>query len=444
MPSAFRFTPLFIALTATIPFAAQANEDKADGFIEGSSFNLHFRNAYFNRDNHNAGVRDTREWGQGAVARFESGYTPGVVGFGLDTHAMQGLKLDGGGGHAGTSILPTHQKNEDELGAAPHSFSTAGAAVKLKAFDTELKAGDLFLTNPVIAGGETRMLPQTFRGVSLTNTSIDGLLLEGGQVSFTKPYNQSGHRRIDTYYGSLGEHDKSKHLNWAGASWSGTPNITANLYAAELKDIWNQYYADFDYTYVVNDLVSLNPGVHFYHTQDTGQALLGKIDNNTYSVHFTVNAGFHSVTAAYQRVNGNTPFDYINLGDSVYLDNSRMYSDFNAPNERSWKLQYNYDFAGVGIPGLSTVLSYSRGEADLTKATQDTTHYDYYRADGKNAMHWERDVDVKYVFQEGDLKDLSVLVRYATHRGSQGYASIDSNSDNDELRVIVDYPLNVF
>ncbi|MFP3589585.1 OprD family outer membrane porin, partial [Paraburkholderia sp. SIMBA_055] len=79
------------------------------------------------------------------------------------------------------------------------------------------------------------MLPQTFRGVSLTNTSIDGLLLEGGQVSFTHPYNQSGHRRIDTYYGSLDEHDKSKHLNWAGASWSGTEHITANLYAAELK-----------------------------------------------------------------------------------------------------------------------------------------------------------------------------------------------------------------
>ena len=69
---------------------------------------------------------------------------------------------------------------------------------------------------------------------------------------------------------------------------------------------------------MVNDLVSLNPGLHFYHTQDTGQALLGNIDNNTYSLHFTVNAGYHSITAAYQRVNGNTPFDYINLGDSVY------------------------------------------------------------------------------------------------------------------------------
>ncbi|WP_153786497.1 OprD family porin [Pseudomonas sp. EMN2] len=441
MSFAFRFTPLFLALTATIPLAAQADEDKADGFIEGSTLNLHFRNAYFNRNELNRDVRDKREWGQGAVARFESGYTPGVIGFGLDAHGILGLKLDGGAGHAGTSILPNHIKDDGSQGAAPHSFSTAGGAIKLKGFDTEFKAGDLFLTNPVIAGGESRMLPQTFRGFALTNTSIDGLMLEGGQVSFTKPYNQSGHRRIDTYYGALEDGDKSKHLNWAGASWSGTENVTANVYAAELKDIWNQYYADFDYTYQVNDLVSLNPGAHYYHTQDTGQSLLGKIDNNTYSLHFTVAAGFHSVTAAYQRVNGNTPFDYINLGDSIYLDNSRMYSDFNAPNERSWKLQYDYDFAGVGVPGLTSSLSYSRGEADLTKATQDTTHYDYYNADGKHATHWERDFDLKYVFQEGQLKDLSVLLRYASHRANAAYAA---QSDNDEVRVIIDYPVNVF
>ncbi|MDF0730209.1 OprD family porin [Pseudomonas entomophila] len=440
---AFRFTPLFVALSATIPVAAQADEDKADGFIDGTSLNLHVRNAYFHRNQLDAGVRDNREWGQGALARFESGYTPGVLGVGVDAHGILGLKLDGGGGHAGTSLLPYHQKNADELGAAPHAFSTAGAAVKFRAFDTELKAGDLFLSNPVIAGGETRLLPQTFRGVALRNTRIDGLLLEGGQVSFTKPYNQSGHRRIDTYYGNLAEGDKSRHLNWAGASWSGSESLTANLYAAELKDIWKQYYADVDYHYALSDLVSLNPGAHFYHTRDAGQALLGKIDNNTYSLHFTVAAGHHSVTAAYQRVNGNTPFDYINLGDSVYLDNSRMYSDFNGPNERSWKLQYDHDFAGLGIPGLSTSLSYSRGKLDLTKVDAESVGYGHwYSADGKDARHWERDLDLKYVVQAGQFKDLSVLLRYASHRGSQGYSAVDN--DNDEFRVIVDYPVNVF
>lgn len=55
------------------------------------------------------------------MARFESGYTPGTIGFGLDAHAMIGLKLDGGSGHAGTSILPSEPGDK-----ARHAFSTAG------------------------------------------------------------------------------------------------------------------------------------------------------------------------------------------------------------------------------------------------------------------------------------------------------------------------------
>jgi len=313
----------------------------------------------------------------------------------------------------------------------------------MRAFDTELKAGDLFLANPVIAGGETRMLPQTFRGVSLTNHSFDGWMIEGGQVSFTKPYNQSGHTRIGTSYGSLADGDESKHLNWAGVAWSGLPGLTSSLYASELKDIWNQYYYDLDYTYALNDMVSLNPGLHAYHTQDTGDALLGHIDNNTYSLHFTVGVGNHSVTAAYQRVNGNTPFDYISQGDSVYLDNSQQYSDFNGPNERSWKLKYGYDFVGLGLPGLTSAVSYSRGELDLTKVDPDSPGYaSWYSADGKNARHWERDIDLNYVVQGGKAKNLALRLQWATNRGGNGYGALDQ--DTDEYRVIVDYPLNVF
>ena len=156
-----------------------------------------------------------------------------------------------------------------------------------------------------------------------------------------------------------------------------------------------------------------------------------------------MNVGYHAVTAVYQRVNGNTPFDYINQGDSVYLDNSQIYSDFNGPNERSWKLKYAYDFAGLGVPGLTSSVQYSKGELDLTKADADSPGYgSWYSAEGKNAQHWERDVDVAYVFQEGQFKDLSVRLRWAAHRGSQGYSAVDN--DIDEYRVIVDYPVNIF
>ncbi|POA28365.1 outer membrane porin, OprD family [Pseudomonas sp. GW460-R15] len=439
MSITLKLSPLFIAMAATMAANVQAADDSSrEGFVEGASLKLNARNYYLNR-NRQQQTNDNIEWGQGFLGIFESGYTQGPVGFGVDANAMLGLKLDGGGGTGGSSILPI----SDDNGKAPGSFSSAGGALKMRALDTELKAGDLFLNNPVIAGGMSRMLPQTFRGVSLTNHSFDGWLIEGGQASFTKPYNQSGHQRIGTSYGKLADGDKSQHLNWAGVAWSGLPGLTSSLYASELKDIWNQYYYDLDYTYAVNELVSLNPGLHYYHTQDTGDALLGKIDNNTYSLHFTVGVGSHSVTAAYQRVNGNTPFDYIAQGDSIFLDNSQQYSDFNGPNERSWKLKYAYDFAGVGVPGLTSAVSYSRGTLDLTKVDPNSRGYaSFYNEAGKNAKHWERDVDLKYVVQGGTAKDLAVRLQWATNRGGNGYGALDT--DTDEYRVIVDYPLNVF
>ena len=439
MKNSLTFTPLFLAIAATIvPLAHAADAPPVEGFVEGSHLTINTRNYYMNRDRRDIHTDDSKEWGQGFIGKFESGFTQGTVGFGLDAYGLLGLKLDGGGGTDGSSILPVSDGN----GKAPTAFSSAGAALKIRAFDTELKAGDMFLTNPVIAGGETRMLPQTFRGVSLTNTSFEGWMFEGGQVSFDKPYNQSGMRRLTTTYGDLGD-QSSKHITWAGASWSGIPEITSNLYAAQLQDIWNQYYYDFDYTWALSEGITLNPGLHYYHTQDTGKALLGDIDNNTFSLHLALGIDGHKVTAVYQRVNGNTPFDYIYQGDSVYLDNSQQYSDFNGPNERSWKLQYEYDFAGLGIAGLTASASYSRGELDLTKADPDSIGYsNWYNPEGKNAHHWERDLGLKYVIQEGKAKDLAVTLRWATNRGNTAYQSVDS--DVDEYRVIIDYPIDVF
>ncbi|WP_404436046.1 OprD family outer membrane porin [Stutzerimonas chloritidismutans] len=89
-------------------------------------------------------------------------------------------------------------------------FSSAGAALKLHGFGSELKLGDQFITNPIIAGGTTRMLPQAFRGVTLVNRSVDNLLLEGGQVSHTNRNNQSGHAyRIETRMRAPPETSKS-------------------------------------------------------------------------------------------------------------------------------------------------------------------------------------------------------------------------------------------
>ena len=69
-------------LATTLPGVASANE----GFIEGSKANLGLRNFYINQDNRSGAASPSKseEWGQGFLLNFQSGYSQGPIGLGLD------------------------------------------------------------------------------------------------------------------------------------------------------------------------------------------------------------------------------------------------------------------------------------------------------------------------------------------------------------------------
>jgi hypothetical protein len=63
-------------------------------FFTDSKADVELRNVYFNRDFRQSGARDQAdEWAQGFIFHVQSGYTPGVVGFGVDALGMLGYKL---------------------------------------------------------------------------------------------------------------------------------------------------------------------------------------------------------------------------------------------------------------------------------------------------------------------------------------------------------------
>ena len=55
-------------------------------FLDDSKGSLDLRNFYMNRDfrQNTATQAKAEEWGQGFQLRFESGFTPGALGFGVD------------------------------------------------------------------------------------------------------------------------------------------------------------------------------------------------------------------------------------------------------------------------------------------------------------------------------------------------------------------------
>lgn len=413
------------------------NQADAKGFVEDSSLNFLVRNYYFNR-NKKDGATDARDWTQGFWANYNSGFTQGTVGFGVDAFGYLGLKLDGGSGYGGTGNLPVHDD-----GDKADDFGKAGAAVKIRISKTELKFGDMQPTAPVFAAGGTRLIPQTASGFNLLSSEIEGLDLEAGHfTSGTSPVTTARDGGLWAAYAAVETSD----VDFLGGKYAINDNLSVSLYGSEFKDIWRQYYGNLNWVLPVANDQSLAFDFNIYRTNDEGQAKAGEISNTTWSLAAAYSfLQAHTVTLAYQKVHGDTPFDYVGFGDdgagatgdSVFLANSVQYSDFNGPGERSWQVRYDLAMDTYGVPGLSFMARYINGTGiDGSHADADGAYVGLYGEDGS---HHETDLEAKYVIQQGPAKDLSFRMRQAFHRANAD----QGEADNNELRLIVEYPLSI-
>lgn len=109
----------------TVPTLAHAE------FIKDSKASIEFRNFYFNRDFRQEGASQSKaeEWAQGFLLRYESGYTEGTIGFGVDAIGLLGVKLDSSPDRSGTGLL----KRDRETGRAQDDYGEAGITAKLRA-----------------------------------------------------------------------------------------------------------------------------------------------------------------------------------------------------------------------------------------------------------------------------------------------------------------------
>lgn len=149
------------------------------------------------------------------------------------------------------------------------------------------------------------------------------------------------------------------------------------------------------------------------------------------------------MTLGYQKNHGDQPLDYLVMSgggfqDSIYLGNASQYADFNGPNEKSWRIDYNIDLASLGLPGASLSIRHVRGsDIDGTKTSPGSAYYGLY---GKNDKHHTTDLDARYVVQSGFAKDLLIRVRHARHRMTSG----NSDVDVDRFRLVLEYPVDIF
>ncbi|MDP9526338.1 OprD family porin [Pseudomonas protegens] len=414
--------------------ATQAMADgqaDAKGFVEDSSLKVLLRNAYIDRDKKD-GNRDQSEWGQAAIGTFSSGFTQGTVGVGVDAFGLYALRLDKGS-HSGGQGIDFFKRSESGNQTPAGDLAKAGAAVKFRLSNTVLTYGDQMPSLPVLNYDNARLLPESYTGTLITSKEIKGLELNAGR--FTAESRKSAEGRDS---GGL------KSINVLGGSYQFTEQFKGALYASDVEDVLKKQYVNLNYVFPLATDRSLTLDFNGYQTKldkayakDAGA---GGQDNKIWSLAATYAMGPHSFTLAHQRSTGDSHLGYAyggyqrgqnRVGDgggTIYLANS-YWSDFNAEDERSWQLGYGLDFGAFGVPGLTYNVAYVRGDNITTSTSTGGTEREIFN-------------QLKYVVQSGPAKDLSVKVRSSILRVSQ--KSSEYNDSGNELRVFVDYPINVF
>ncbi|WP_458238773.1 OprD family outer membrane porin, partial [Pseudomonas sp. P5_A2_2] len=217
----------------------------AEGFIDDSKLKLQLRNVYFNenfRDEHGMSARAARtaksertEWAQGFLLDYQSGFTQGTMGFGIDALGLFGVKLDSGRGRSGTGLLPVHDD-----GRAADEFASAGVTAKARLAKTTVKYGTLLPKTPVLIYNDARLLPQTYQGTQISSSDIENLTVTGGYLDRFKLRDSTDSMPIvpDGFSG-----DKSGDFSYAGAEYKLGKDLRLSYFYGELDNFYRQNFA---------------------------------------------------------------------------------------------------------------------------------------------------------------------------------------------------------
>ena len=408
---------VFSSLAAT---ALGMSTTASAAFFDDSKAAIELRNFYMNRDFRGSESTQAKaeEWAQGFILKFESGYTEGPIGFGVDALGLLGVKLDSSPDRSGTGILQRDSSNQPQ-----DDYGTAGLTAKAKMSNTTVHVGTLQPIIPVVMRNDSRLLPNIYRGAWLQSKELEGLTVDVGMLDRVSYRDSSDYEEMAVFNGGsrnivLGNTATSDEFVFAGARYQFTPELTGSYYYGGLDGIYDQHNFNVVHVLPIGDNQSFKTDLRYVRSTDDGGS---NVDNNAFGALFTYKIGGHGFTGGYQKMSGDTGFAYISGGDNSLI-NLLQINDFGNEDEKSWQVRYDYDFAAMGIPGLSLMTRYVTG---------DNVNVVDRASEGKE---WERDTDIAYVIQSGPMKNLGLKVRNATVRSNFG-------SDIDETRLILSYTM---
>ncbi len=309
--------------------------------------------------------------------------------------------------------------NSDFFDADNRSFITLSQAyLDGKWENTEIKLGRQTLDTPHADSDDIRMIPNYFEAYNITNTSIDDLTLTAGYIRKMAGWeNGVDSAKFVKIYKTLGTSDDTNGIYYTSASYEGIKDLSLSLWYYNYHNIANVIYAEAGYSYALTKDIMLTMGLQYDGSKESGTALLGKQDANTFglSIEFaSEETGIH-LLAAYNQDNGETGAMGLSLGGGAFFTSMEDQTlDAIGSAGKAWMIGMGYHFDTIGIDGLTTGIAYGNFKDDDSFS---------YEAN-------EIDAIIDYSFTD----KFSVTAAYASID-----FKISGTEDYDQFRVVANY-----
>jgi len=418
-----------VHLLACLGLSLGSSSLLAEGFIDDSHGTLTLRNYYMDRDYKDDGAKTAaREWAQGVIMNVESGYTPGTVGFGLDVRGLAGIKLDSSPDRSGTELLPVSGSDK----RAADEYSRLAVTGKLRFAQTTVKTGDVSIFLPFAFASPSRLLPQTFRGTTLSSKDLEGLTFNTGYIDRINRRDSTDYQpmTIASPNRRFNGAATSSHMAYVGGDYQVNKDLSLRAYHAEVADLYQQDTLALLHNLPLGDGV-LTTDLRSFFSREEGAAKAGKVDNRNVSALVGYRLGGHRVSLGYMHASGDTATPYVSGTELMGLSEMTMSSDFLNARERTWQAIHDYDFAAVGVPGLRTRLRYVRGD-----------HIDLTALNAEDRKEREFQMELGYVIQGGPLKNVGLLARKSIYRND--FPGSAAFRDENQTRFLVTYSVPIW
>ncbi len=380
--------------------------EKLPPFFADTQLEARFRSYYLRKDRTTDVLSEA--WAMGGSVHYRSGWLADAFSVELEGFTSQPIVADED--RDGTTLLEPIQEGYSALGIANGKLRHRGLV---------LTGYRQYLDLPYLNRQDSRMTPNTFESLTLAKPE--------GELRFSTGYTWKIKPRNSDNFVSMTESlglDKKRGLAHGGIVWDPDEDFHIGAIAGVLPDVSAGVYAELGFVRNLTDQIEARIDTQFSYRHSIGDELL--VDEPVEAWNLGIRGSSSWGGAVFRLgVSVTSPDGTVKNrfgSNPSYVD--LMQRAFNLPDEKALLASVSYDFAGIGVDGLTVIANFVAGFDGKLEA-------------GGRRDSQEIDVTVDYRIKQGLLEGFWLRLR------GSFLTDDETNRDGTDFRIIVRYDFPV-